>query len=441
LNFNLPTYSTTTKLILGAGLGVLTFLCGLLLFWFVFKPIKKFIKKTKNLPVFQERTNEERRKSWQQPENEIQYYSQILSQATDILGKIEATRLFPEIVGHCRPMRQLFNQILKVAPSEATVLIMGESGTGKELVADAVYRQSNRVGKPFVKINCVAIPENLLESEFFGHEKGSFTGANYQKKGKFELANSGTIFLDEIGDISTTIQAKLLRVMQEKEFSRVGSNKSIKVDVRFITATNKNLPEMVKKGEFREDLYHRLNVFPIVLPPLRNRDREDISDLTDFFLENLSLNESNNSSLDKTYDHENIQNPYKPVIISQDALEYLQSYSWPGNVRELKNTIERAALISETGVIEITHLPLNILNHDSNNMTSLSIANQLPEGVSMDDHLSRLEKRMIISALIKSGCKQVAAAELLNIKKRSLWHRIKKYEIDVSSLQKLQNLE
>ena len=441
LNFNLPTYSTTTKFFLGAGLGVLTFLCGLLLFWFVFKPIKKFIQKTKNLPVFQERKNQERRSSWQQPENEIQYYSQILSQATDILGKIEATRLFPEIIGHCRTMRQLFNQIRKVAPSEATVLIMGESGTGKELVADAVYRQSLRVGKPFVKINCVAIPENLLESEFFGHEKGSFTGAIAQKKGKFELANTGTIFLDEIGDISPAIQAKLLRVLQEKEFSRIGSNKSINVDVRFITATNKNLPDIVKKGGFREDLYHRLNVFPMVLPPLRNRDNDDISDLTNYFLENLPLKKSKHTTNEIPQDQKIFQNTSKPIQISQDAMEYLETYSWPGNVRELKNTIERAALISETGIIEITHLPLNIIDHETGNTSSLSSVNNLPEGISVDDHLRNLEKRMIISALIKSRCKQVAAAELLNINQRSLWHRIKKYEIDVASLQKLQNLE
>jgi transcriptional regulator with GAF, ATPase, and Fis domain len=439
LNLNMTLYNPTTKVLLGTGLGVLTFLCGLLLFWFVLQPIKRFVKKTQNLPIFQERDNTERRKSLKQPDNEIQYYSQVLSHATDILGKIEATRFFPEIIGHCRTMRHLFSQILKVAPSEATVLIMGESGTGKELVADAVYRQSRRVGKPFVKINCVAIPENLLESEFFGHEKGSFTGAIAQKKGKFELANSGTIFLDEIGDISPAIQAKLLRVLQEKEFSRIGSNKSIIVDVRFITATNKNLPEMVKKGEFREDLYHRLNVFPIVLPSLRQRD--DISDLTDYFLENLPLQSSKHKFDNGSQNEKSFQNTSKQIIISEEALEYLESYSWPGNVRELKNTIERAALISETGIIEISHLPLTILEHETDNISSFLNTIGLSEGVSMDDQLRSMEKKMIISALIKSGYKQVAAAELLNINKRSLWHRIKKYEIDVASLQKLQNLE
>ncbi len=421
VNLNTLSYNSITKFLLGTCLGIFYFFCGLLIFWFILKPIKQFITKTKNLPVFQERDMTERRKNWEQPGNEIQYYSQILSHATDILGKIEATRLFPEIIGHCNSMRQLFTQILRVAKSDATVLILGESGTGKELVADAVYRQSRRFEKPFVKINCVAIPETLLESEFFGHEKGSFTGASAQQIGKFELADKGTIFLDEIGDISSAMQAKLLRVLQEKEFCRVGSNTSIKIDVRFIAATNKNLQDMVKNGKFREDLYHRLNVFPMVLPPLRKR--EDISVLTDYFLENLSQDHS------------------KQVTISQEALEYLESYSWPGNVRELKNTIERAALMSDTGVIGIAHLPLNILEHEKDTASFSRNGTGLPEGLSMDDHLRSLEKKMIISALIKSQGKQVAAAKLLSINTRSLWHRIKKYEIDVASLPKQHNLE
>jgi len=437
LSLNMPTSNATIKLISGAGLAVLAFFCGLVLFWFILRPIKQFVNKTKDLPVFQERDTVERRKAWREPADEIQYYSQILSHATDILGKMESTRLFPEIIGHCSAMRQLFTQVIKVAPSDATVLIMGESGTGKELFAEAIYRQSHRLGKPFVKINCVAIPENLLESEFFGHEKGSFTGAMVQKKGKFELADTGTIFLDEIGDISYEMQAKLLRVLQEKEFSRVGSNTSIKIDVRFIAATNKNLPDMVKKGKFREDLYHRINVFPLILPPLRQRD--DIPELTAYFLDALSITKF--KSNDITQDQQSFQNPAKQMTISPDALEYLESYAWPGNVRELKNTLERAALISDTSVIEISHLPLNILEHETGNAPFFQNSTHLPEGMCLDDHLNSLEKKMIISALIKSRCKQVAAAELLNINKRSLWHRIKKYEIDVSSLQKHHNLE
>jgi transcriptional regulator with PAS, ATPase and Fis domain len=235
------------------------------------------------------------------------------------------------------------------------------------------------------------------------------------------------------------MQAKLLRVMQEKEFSRIGGNASINIDVRFIAATNKNLPDMVKKGEFREDLYHRLNVFPMILPPLRKRD--DISDLTYSFLEKISANRSKPTDNDISKDRETFKNPSKQATISQDALEYLESYSWPGNVRELKNTIERAALMSDTGTIEISHLPLNILEHGTGNANSFQNGTSLPEGVSMDDHLRSLEKKMIISALIKSRGKQVAAAELLNINTRSLWHRIKKYKIDVASLQKQHNLE
>ena len=437
VNLNTSSYNPITKLVSGTGLGLFSFFCGLLIFWFILRPIKQFVKKTEGLAVFRDRDGKERRKTWEQPDNEIQYYSRVLSHATDILGKIDATRFFPEIIGHCRAMRQLFNHIIKVAPSDATVLIMGESGTGKELVADAVCRQSHRFGKPFIKINCVAIPENLLENEFFGHEKGSFTGASSKQIGKFELADKGTIFLDEIGDISSAIQAKLLRVLQEKEFCRVGSNKSIKIDVRFIAATNKNLPDMVKKGQFREDLYHRLNVFPMVLPPLRQRD--DISVLTDYFLQNLSINKSKHGSSDKLKN----QTTSKIMTISPDAMEYLESYLWPGNVRELKNTIERAALMSDTGVIEISHLPLNILEHETGKASSFQYATttSLSKGVSMDDHLRSLEKRMIISALIKSQYKQVAAAKLLKINTRSLWHRIKKYEIDVASLQKQHNLE
>lgn len=246
----------------------------------------------------------------------------------------------------------------------------------------------------------------------------------------------GTIFLDEIGDISLGIQAKLLRVMQEKEFSRVGGNKSIKVDVRFITATNKNLLDMIKKGRFREDLFHRLNVFPMILPPLRKRD--DIAELIDYFLETISFKRLKRTPGEGSQDPETFETRFKTGSISPEALVYLQSYSWPGNVRELKNTIERATLMSDTGVIELSHLPLNILNHETVRASAPSFQQTplLPEGVSMDDHLKALEKKMIISALLKSQCKQVAAAELLKINKRSLWHRIKKYEIDVASLQK-----
>jgi transcriptional regulator with GAF, ATPase, and Fis domain len=257
----------------------------------------------------------------------------------------------------------------------------------------------------------VAIPESLLESELFGHEKGAFTGAVAQKMGKFESAHSGTIFLDEIGDMPLTTQGKLLRVLQEKEFERVGGTKTIKVDVRFIIATNKNLPDMVRKGQFRDDLYYRINVFSINLPPLRER-REDIPYLVDYFL-------SQNS---------------KGVKISPLALQMIVAYSWPGNIRELKNTIERAAVLTETGTIEPAHLALQVAG------IITADADQAMDAFTVDDRLDEVEKGLIIEALTRTGGVQVKAAEILGINQRSLWHRIKKHGIDTESFKNLQKM-
>ena len=392
----------------GGGVIVLTFLFGFLLIWLVLRPLKQFVGQTKKLMVFRDIVSEERQK----PVDDIEHYSQVLRNATEILGEIEAKKIFPEIIGQSKAIRGLLSQLLKVAPTDTTILIMGESGTGKELVATSIYKQSLRAGKPFVTINCVAIPGNLLESELFGYEKGAFTGATARKMGKFELADGGTIFLDEIGDMSLETQAKLLRVLQEREFERLGGNQSIRVDVRFIAATNKDLPRMVKKGEFREDLYYRLNVFPLILPPLRTR--EDVSVLTDYFLKNLS----------------------KPLKISPEAMEHMKMYSWPGNVRELQSAIERAALMTKSGVIEISDLPADLLAEDDRRGSDA----ELTEGVSIDDQLKKLEKKMIIKALMRADGKQIQAAELLGIKERSLWHRIRKHEIDVPALKKQQDL-
>jgi len=389
----------------GSVIFILTFLCGLLVVWLVLKPVKRFVKETEKLPVFKEIIKEKR----QTPDDEIGYYGQILREVTDILGKVEAKELFPEIIGQSRLMRGVFKQILKVAPSDTTVLIMGESGTGKELVATGIFKHSNRRNKPFVKINCVAMPETLLESELFGYEKGAFTGATSLKKGKFELADGGTVFLDEVGDISAPVQAKLLRVLQEKEFDRLGGNRPIKVDVRLITATNKDLFKMVKEGAFREDLFYRLNVFPLVLPPLR--ERHDIVSLVESFLEDAA----------------------RPVTISQEAIEQLKTYSWPGNVRELKNVIERAALMTESGVIEPSHLPESIQREENAETGNYDTTD---DELSLDDRLNALEKKMIIDALVKANGRQVKAAQLLGIKDRSLWHRIRKHQIDVHSLKK-----
>ncbi len=262
-----------------AVIGVLTFLVSLLIVRNILKPMMRFIEKTKNTPLFRDKVAENKKHVM----DDVKEIEKVFDNVANILTLVEARELFPNVIGSSPAMRNIFKQITKVAPTDSTVLIYGESGTGKELIAQSIYEQSTRVGKPFIKINCVAIPEGLLESELFGHEKGSFTGAVAQKKGKFELADNGTIFLDEIGDMPMATQAKLLRVLQEKEFERVGGNVSIRVDVRFIAATNKDLPKLIKQGHFREDLYFRLNVFSVSLPPLRDR-REDIPLLASFFL-------------------------------------------------------------------------------------------------------------------------------------------------------------
>ena len=402
-----PQTSGSCRLLNGAGIAVLTFLCGFMVVRLILRPVEQFVKETEQWPSFRDTVAEKRQKT----DDDIEHYGQVLRQATDILGKVESERLFPEMVGQSTVIRGVFSQILKVAPTDTTVLIMGESGTGKELAATSVYKHSLRADKPFVTINCVAIPATLLESELFGYEKGAFTGAEARKRGKFELADGGTIFLDEIGDMSLETQAKLLRVLQEKNFERLGGNRSIQVDVRFIAATNKDLLKMVKEGSFREDLYYRLNVFPIVLPPLR--EREDITALADYFLKNAS----------------------RAIKISPEAMDRLREYPWPGNVRELQSAIERAALIAESGIIEASHLPVNIVDSDD-----MKPSAELTEGESIDDQLKRYERRMIIRALLRADGKQIRAAQLLGIKERSLWHRVRKYEIDVSALKKRQNL-
>jgi len=389
----------------GLGIAVFTFLCALLITWLILRPIKQFIKKTENLPVFPKTQIEGVKSS---TGDDLSRFNTVFEQVTNILSKVEAKELFPEIVGQSKAVRGIFSQILKIAPTDATVLITGESGTGKELIAQSIYQHSMRNERPFVKLNCVAIPEGLLESELFGHEKGSFTGATSQKKGKFELANSGTILLDEIGDMPLTTQAKLLRVLQEKEFERVGGTRSIRVDVRFIASTNKNLPKLVQDGAFREDLFYRLNVLALYLPPLRER-REDIPILAEYFLSKAS----------------------KPVKISSAALQSLIGYTWPGNIRELQNTIERAAVMAENGIIQVYHIPPQI----TGGVVGQAV-NELPETATIDDRLQEIEKKMIIDALIRADGIQVRAAQILGIKERSLWHRIKKYDIDVATIKK-----
>ena len=305
-------------------------------------------------------------------------------------------------------MRGLLGLIKKVAPTDSTVLILGESGTGKELVASSIHANSERTDETFIKLNCAAIPEELLESELFGHEKGAFTGATKFKPGKFDMANGGTLFLDEIGDMPFNLQAKVLRILQEQEFYRVGGSRTIKVDVRIIASTNKNLEKMVQEGTFREDLFYRLNVFTLHLPPLRER-KEDIPLLVDCFL----------------------QNAPKKVEISSVALQMLVAFGWPGNIRELQNTIESASVIAENGYIEPAQLPGKITGAFTNsNHTDF----KMPANIPLDERLQEIEKSMIIEALRRTGGVLVRATELLGINQRSLWHRIKKHNIDVKGL-------
>lgn len=375
---------------------------GLLVTRLILRPVENFVKKAKRLPAMVS-SSPDAQNTQTRPRDDMEHFTQVFDQVTDVLSQVEAQQYFPKIIGQNRHIRAVFNQVMKVAPTDSTVLISGESGTGKELVATSIFEHSLRKDKPFIKLNCVAIPEGLLESELFGHEKGAFTGATAKKLGKFELANKGTLFLDEIADMPLNTQAKILRALQEKEFESVGGTRSVKVDVRFIAATNKNLMKMVNEGLFREDLYYRLNVFSIQLPPLRER-KEDIPLLVEHFL----------------------QKAPKPAQASASIIQLLMNYSWPGNIRELQNTIERAAVMSEDGIIQPSHMPAHIAG-DLESQVMLS----LPPTASINDRLREMEKAMIIQALKKTGGVQARAAELLGLSQRSMWHKIKKHHIDV----------
>ncbi|MRS01671.1 sigma-54-dependent Fis family transcriptional regulator [bacterium] len=387
-------------------MGCISFLATFIILRLLLKPLGDFVDKTKKMPIFSVAAA----KATAPVVQDISQINEVFDNVAHVLSNVEARELFPHIIGSSAAMRNIFTQIIKVAPTDSTVLITGESGTGKELVASSIHEHSLRKDKPFIPINCVAIPEGLLESELFGHEKGAFTGATSQKKGKFEIADGGTVFLDEIGDMPMATQAKLLRALQEKIFERVGGNTPVQVDIRFIAATNKNLPQLIKEGRFREDLFFRLNVFSIVLPALRER-REDISMLISYFL--------NNSQ--------------KTAKLSTRALQTLIGHNWTGNVRELKNAIERATIMSEDGMIDVQHLPASIKESTNDVILSPTRNGRLP----LDERISLMEKEMIVSALKESGGIQVKAAGILGINQRSLWHRIKKHEIDVAVIKKL----
>ncbi|MFH1061315.1 MAG: sigma-54 dependent transcriptional regulator [Candidatus Omnitrophota bacterium] len=316
---------------------------------------------------------------------------------------------FDEIIGNSGKMLEVFEIMKKISGTEVTVLIQGESGTGKELAARAIHFNSLRKNNPFIKTNCAAIPDGLLESELFGHEKGAFTDASAKKIGRFEAANTGTIFLDEIGDMSLATQAKVLRALQEKEFERVGSTQSIRVDVRIIAATNKDLFRAVKEGEFREDLYYRINVVNLQLPTLRQR-REDIPLLFEHFMHKF------NQEFNKAIKH-----------ISLEALELLMKYSWPGNIRELENVLQRAIVLAEKDIITKQDLPFYIQCLDNEikiETESVDFSKSLIETVK--DIVDDVEKQIIIKALKKTNWNRTEASRLLKISRKSLFNKMKR---------------
>jgi Nif-specific regulatory protein len=328
--------------------------------------------------------------------------ARLVGENISLRQKLRKRYSFENIIGHSGRMLEVYDMIHQVADSNANVLIRGESGTGKELVANAIHFNSPRSSGPFIKINCAAVPENLLESELFGHEKGAFTGAVASKEGRFEWANGGTLFLDEIGDMPLSIQVKLLRVIQTKEFERVGGRKTIRVDVRLVAATHRNLEQDVKEGTFREDLYWRINVFPIYLPALRER-KDDIIFLADHFLEKYG----------RDYEKEIKR-------LSTPAIDLLMSYHWPGNVRELENCIERAVLVCRSNVIRAEHLPPSLQTAET---SGTSVSGDLPHAV------DNLEREMIMEALKKTHGHQGKAAKALGITERMMGYKIRKHHI------------
>jgi len=318
-------------------------------------------------------------------------------------GRYSYNDRVPSLVGESGKMQAVYDMIKRVSSTNATILIRGESGVGKELVAKAIHEQSTRNKMPMIAVNCAAIPEMLIESELFGYERGAFTGAEKQHKGRFELAQKSTIFLDEIGDLSPNLQVKLLRVLQEKEFQRLGGTETIKTDVRVIAATNRNLEELITKNEFREDLYYRLNVFPLFIPPLRER-RDDIPVLVNHFIEKY-----------------NKIHGLEVKRISSTAIDLLMTYHWPGNIRELENCIERAAILSADKVIRSHNLPPTL-------QSAASTHSRVDGG--LEAILENVEKQMLIDALNLSKGNISKAAEQLKLTERIIGLRIKKYKID-----------
>jgi two-component system response regulator HydG len=309
---------------------------------------------------------------------------------------------FSGVLGTSPRIREIFKLLEMVAPSEATVLLLGETGTGKELVAQAIHRNSPRAAGPFVAVNCAALPEALLESELFGHERGSFTGATNRRDGRFVMAHQGILFLDEVGELSLPIQAKILRVLQAREFEPLGSTRTVKVDVRIITATNRDLEKMVREGRFREDLFYRLNVFPVVLPPLRER-QEDLPALAEFFLRKFGE-----------------KNRREGIALGPEVLEAFRRYPWPGNIRELENVMERAVIVCQGNTISVENLPPAFQQRGGFAGAGEEKELELPE----------LERQLISRTLDRVAGQRQQAAEILGISLDELNLKIRSYRLD-----------
>jgi Nif-specific regulatory protein len=331
------------------------------------------------------------------------HYKETENEKESLKLQLKGRYSLPNIIGNSDKMQEVFEAVYRVADSKATVILYGESGTGKELIAKAIHYMSPRAKGPFVKFNCASIPEGLLESELFGHEKGAFTGAISARKGRFELAHEGTILLDEVGDLPLNLQPKILRVLQEREFEHVGGERTIKVDVRLVAATSRNLEELVSRGKFREDLFYRLNVVPLFLPPIRER-KEDIPLLVEFFLKRF--NEENN----------------KEVSVSPESLRVMVDYNWPGNVRELENTIERLVVMSARKTVKPADLPLNL---------KLPAPEEVLHKESLKAGIEDIEKSSILDALEKTGWVQARAARMIGLTPRQIGYKMKKYGLSV----------
>ena len=326
-----------------------------------------------------------------------------------VLDKLKEEYLFNDIIGQSENMQAVFRLVKKVADCDSTILISGETGTGKGLVARAIHQNSNRNNKPFISINCGAIPENLLESELFGHVRGAFTGATTSKQGKFEVANGGTIFLDEIGDMSPDLQVKVLKVLEEGEFEQVGGSKTIKVDVRIIAATHRDLAEEVQRGNFRDDLFYRLYVIPVNLPSLRDR-KSDIPFLVSYFLENS--NHNNNRQV---------------TGVAEDAMKIMLKYSWPGNVRELKNLMERLVVLKGEGEITADDLPAELKTASTTDTPGVIEISD--EGICLNSAVTEFEKALILQSLEKTKWVKNKAAKLLQLNRTTLVEKIKRHRL------------